>query len=77
MSPQRVQGLRDLKQPANRKQLQSILGTSGFYAKFVENYNPRVEPLRRQLRQDAPEFVWTNDRDIGSPEGRDRGDPGV
>ena len=61
MSPQRVQGLRDLKQPANRKQLQSILETLGFYAKFVENYSTRVEPLRRQLRQDAPEFAWTTE----------------
>ena len=45
-------------QPASKKQLQSILGTLGFYAKFVKNYSTRVEPLRRQLRQDAPEFAW-------------------
>ena len=59
VSNQRVQGLRDLHQPTSKKQLQSVLGTLGFYAKFVENYSTRVEPLRRQLRKDAPEFVWT------------------
>ena len=59
VSAQRVQGLRDLKQPTNRKQLQSVLGTLGFYAKFVENYSSRVEPMRQQLRKEAPEFAWT------------------
>ena len=59
VSEQRVQGLRDLQQPTDKKQLQSVLGTLGFYAKFVHSYSTRVEPLRRQLRKDAPGFSWT------------------
>ena len=59
VSEERVQGLRDLQQPTDKKKLQSVLGTLGFYAKFIKNYSTRVEPLRRQLRKDAPEFAWT------------------
>ncbi|KAF0298489.1 hypothetical protein FJT64_004166 [Amphibalanus amphitrite] len=54
----RVQGLKDMQQPSTKK-LQSVLGILGFYSKFVKNFSSRVEPLRRQLRKDAPAFKWT------------------
>ena len=58
VSPDRVQGLRDMDHPKTQKQLQAALGTLAFYSKFVPNFSSRVEPLRRQLRKDAPVFSW-------------------
>ena len=63
VSMDRVQGLRNLAVPNNRKELQAVLGSLGFYSKFVSQYSTRVEPLRRQLRKDVPEFVWTPEMD--------------
>ncbi|KAF0298785.1 Ubiquitin carboxyl-terminal hydrolase 37 [Amphibalanus amphitrite] len=57
----RVQGLKDMQQPSTKKKLQSVLGILGFYSKFVKNFSSRVEPLRRQLRKDAPAFKWTEE----------------
>ena len=59
VSSDRVQGLRNLAVPKTTKQLRAVLGSLGFYSKFVPGYSTRVEPLRRQLRKDAPGFVWT------------------
>ena len=61
VSPDRVQGLRDMDRPKTQKQLQAALGTLAFYSKFVPNFSSRVEPLRRPLRKDAPAFSWTQE----------------
>ena len=61
VSQDRVQGLKDMQQPSTKKKLQSVLGTLGFYSKFVKDFSSRVEPLRRQLRKDAPAFKWTKE----------------
>ena len=63
VSSERVQGLRNLAVPKTTKQLQAVLGSLGFYSKFVPGYSTRVEPLRRQLRKDAGGFVWTREMD--------------
>ena len=61
VSQDRVQGLRNLTAPKSTKELQAALGSLGFYSKFVPGYSTRVEPLRRQLRKDAPRFEWTQE----------------
>ncbi|XP_043247112.1 uncharacterized protein K02A2.6-like [Amphibalanus amphitrite] len=61
ISPDRVQGLRDMGQPQNTKELQAALGSLAFYSKFVPNFSSRVEPLRQPLRKDAPAFRWTEE----------------
>ena len=61
VSPDRVQGLRDMDQPKTQKQLQVALGTLAFCSKFVPNFSSRVEPLRQQLRKDSPAFSWTQE----------------
>ncbi|XP_043189707.1 uncharacterized protein K02A2.6-like [Amphibalanus amphitrite] len=63
VSSERVQGLRSLAVPKSKKELQAVLGSLGFYCKFVPGYSTRVESLRRQLRKDAPEFAWTPEMD--------------
>ena len=71
VSQDRGQGLRDMRQPSTRKQLQAMLGTLGFYSKFVKDFSTRVEPLRRQLRKDAPAFKWTNAMAVALDDVRD------
>ena len=61
VSPDRVQGLRDMSQPKSQKELQAALGSLAFYSRFVPNFSARVEPLRKQLRKDAPAFLWTEE----------------
>ena len=45
VSPDRVQGLRDMAHPKTQTQLQAALGTLAFYSKFVPNFSSCVEPL--------------------------------
>ena len=61
ISPDRVQGLRDMGQPKSQKELQAALGSLAFYSRFVPSFSSRVEPLRKQLRKDAPPFKWTEE----------------
>ena len=61
VSPDRVQGLRDMGQPKSQKELQAALGSLAFYSRFVPNFSSRVESLRKQLRKDAPAFKWTEE----------------
>ena len=61
VSPDRVQGLRNMGQPKSQKELQAALGSLAFYSRFVPSFSSRVEPLRRQLRKDAPAFRWTGE----------------
>ena len=47
------------REPKNLKQLQSFLGLSNYYAKFIQNYASIVYPLFKLLKKNCP-FIWTN-----------------
>ena len=59
VNPERVKGLKEMREPRNVQELQSALGLLGFYARFVPAYATLVEPLRKMLRKGAPPFKWT------------------
>lgn len=46
--------------PTCLKTLQSFLGLTGYYAKFLHHYADLVEPLRNMLRQ-GQQFSWSED----------------
>ncbi|XP_048241609.1 uncharacterized protein K02A2.6-like [Haliotis rufescens] len=48
-----VRAILDLKEPTNRTELASFLGTTNFYLKCVQNYADKTEPLRKLLSKDT------------------------
>lgn len=54
-----TKALRELKAPANEKEVRSFLGATGFYMKFVPHYADIVDPLRNLLR--GIEWNWSRD----------------
>ena len=61
VNPERVKGLKDMRQLRNVQELQSALGLLGFYARFVPAYATLVEPLRKMPRKGEPPFKWTHE----------------
>ena len=59
VNPERVRVLKEMREPTNVQEVQSVLGLLGFYARFVPAYATLVEPLRKMLRKGAPPFKWT------------------
>ncbi|PAA93146.1 hypothetical protein BOX15_Mlig023152g1 [Macrostomum lignano] len=55
--PNLVGKIRSVNSPKDRKQLESFLGLSNFFGRFIKNYSDVIEPLN-QLRGRNVEFVW-------------------
>lgn len=68
----RVKVLKEMREPKNVQELQSVLGLLGFYARFVPAYATLVEPLRQMLRKGAPPFEWTSELQVVLDEVRQR-----
>ena len=57
----KLKGIQSFPVPNSRKQLQSFLGVSGFYRKFVPGYSTIAAPLTDLLKKDA-DFVWSDEQ---------------
>jgi hypothetical protein len=57
IDPKRVQSIKDVRPPTNRKDLQSILGKINFIHRFVPNFSERIKPLSALLKKDVA-FRW-------------------
>ena len=55
--PARVESITSWPQPTNIKELQSFLGFTNFYRRFVESYAKITRPLTDLLKKSA-EFQW-------------------
>ena len=44
--PDRLQGLRDLKTPENKKELERLQGLFAYYAKWVPDFSKRISSLK-------------------------------
>lgn len=55
--PDKVQGIRDFKEPRTVKDIQSFLGLMNFYSKFAYKYAETIAPLL-QLTRKAVKFQW-------------------
>ena len=60
MDPAKVALLLALKAPTSRKELQSVLGSIGYYRRFLKDYAKISLPMTRLLRQTLPLFGEKN-----------------
>ncbi|XP_053555916.1 uncharacterized protein LOC128647124 [Bombina bombina] len=58
MEDTKITSITSWPQPTTVKELQSFLGFSNFYCKFIKNFSSIVKPLTR-LTGKATAFVWT------------------
>ena len=60
MSPlmAKVKALLDMPRPSNKKQLQSVLGSIGYYQRYVPHYSDLVAPLTEMLKGRS-KFEWS------------------
>jgi hypothetical protein len=57
IDPERVQSIKDVYPPTNRKSLQSFLGKINFIRRFFLNFVERIKPLSAFLKKDVA-FRW-------------------
>ena len=57
IDPERVQSIKDVRPPTNKKALQSFLGKINFIHRFVPNFAERIKPLSSLLKKDVA-FRW-------------------
>ena len=61
--PAKVEAISQLRFPRNKKQMKSVLGLTGFYKQYIENYSNLTVPLTDALRKNQPvEIKPTADR---------------
>jgi len=65
MSPRevKVKALLDMPRPVNRKQVQSFLGSTGYYQRYVPRYAELVSPLTSLLKKNQI-FSWSNEAEL-------------
>ena len=57
----KVQDLKDLKSPENKRDVMRVLGSFGFYSTLIENLHVDSKPFYELLRDDVP-FKWTKEQ---------------
>jgi hypothetical protein len=57
IDPERVQSIKDVHPPANKKALQSFVEKLNFIRRFVPNFAERIKPLSDLLKKDVS-FRW-------------------
>ena len=58
----KVQDLKNLKSPENKRDVMRILGSLGFYSTFIKNLHVDSKPFYELLRDDTP-FKWTKEHE--------------
>jgi hypothetical protein len=62
IDPKRVQSIKYVRPPVNKKALQSFLGKINFIRRFVPNFDERIKPLSALVKKDVA-FRWGNEAD--------------
>jgi hypothetical protein len=57
IDPKRVQSIKDVLPPSNKKSLQSFFGKINFIRRFVPNFVERIKPMSVLLKKDVV-FKW-------------------
>lgn len=57
--PSKVDKIRGIRPPQNKRDLQSLLGKLNFYSRFIKNYSKLLEPIRSLLSKDR-DFQWSD-----------------
>ena len=56
----RVTAMRSYKRPMMKKGICALLGTTGYYRKFVAGYSQTAKPLTMLTKKDEPvQLCWT------------------
>jgi len=61
MDPKKVSSILEWPVPSNVKELQSFLGLTNYYRRFIPGFSLLCNPLNRLLKKHS-KFVWTNDQ---------------
>ena len=61
MDQNKIKVIQELPPPQNQKQTRSLVGTVGYYRKFIKNFSKIAEPLTQLTRKDA-KFHWGTDQ---------------
>ena len=61
-SPDKVQAVKNWKQPQTVTQVRSFLGFSSYYRRYMQNFSVRAAPLNRLLEA-GQAFIWTDDHE--------------
>ena len=61
--PEKIKAIVAAPPPENLKQLQSFLGLSNFYSRFVPGFASTVQPLYQLLKKGVP-FSWGNEQQM-------------
>ena len=60
MDSKKVEAILNWQSPNSVKQVQSFLGFSNFYRRFIQNFSRIITPITRLLRKGVP-FLWTQE----------------
>lgn len=53
-----VEKILKLKEPKNKDEIRSLLGTTGYFRRFIEDYAAKCHPLTKLLKKNV-DFEWT------------------
>ena len=59
--PDKIRALEALERPANKKQLRSFLGSTGYFRRFIEGYSKLTAPLFELLKEET-KYEWSEER---------------
>jgi hypothetical protein len=57
VDPERIQSIKDVRSPTNKKSLQSFFEKINFIRRFVPNFVERIKPMSALLKKDTT-FRW-------------------
>jgi hypothetical protein len=60
MDPAKIEAISKWKEPQNKKELQSFLGFTNYYRKFIEGYGLIAKPMTK-LTGNEP-WTWGSDQ---------------
>ena len=61
MNPEKVEAVKSVAVPANKRQLQSFLGAVNYYRMLIPKFSELAEPLYQLLRKNI-KFIWSTDQ---------------
>eukprot|EP00102_Acyrthosiphon_pisum_P018369 XP_008190098.1 PREDICTED: uncharacterized protein K02A2.6-like [Acyrthosiphon pisum] len=61
LNPSRIEAIKNLKPPNNRKELQRLLGFINYVRSFIPNFSELTAPLRNLLKKNT-EWQWTSNQ---------------
>ena len=71
MDPIKVVGVAEWPVPSNRKEVQSFLGFTNFYQRFIEGFSHIAHPLFNLIKADSV-FRWSSEEQMAFDNLRDK-----